>query len=194
MQNPKINITKITVLADEWNTLKKVKFDYKTKKGIWQEQLRECYTTGEGACILLYNTKKHTIILTKQFRMPTYLSGIKDGMMIEVCAGLLDDDDPDTCIKKEVLEETGYKIDRVQKVFELYSTPGTVSEKLHYYIGEYNDGMKINAGGGLDSEQEEIEVLEYDFNNALNMIKTGEIIDARTVILLHYAKIERLLE
>ena len=193
MDNTKINIKKITVLADEWNTLKKVKFDYKTKNGIWQEQLRECYTTGEGACILLYNPKKNTVVLTKQFRMPSYLSGNKDGMMIEVCAGLLDDDDQDTCIKKEVLEETGYKINSVQKVFELYSTPGTVSEKLHYYIGEYDDGMKINAGGGLDSEQEEIEVLEYDFNVALQMIHTGEIIDARTVILLHYAKIKGLL-
>lgn len=194
MNNPKVNVKKITVLSDEWNRLNKVKFEYKTKSGVWQKQLRESYTTGDGACILLYNTKKKTVVLIKQFRMPSYLNGNKDGMMIEACAGLLDNDEPETCIIKEVREETGYQINKVKKVLELYSTPGVVTEKLHYFIGEYNSSMKINDGGGLYDEEEEIEVLELDFNTALKMVRTGEINDAKTVILLQYAVIEKLFD
>jgi len=125
--------------------------------------------------------------------MPSYLNGNGDGMSIEVCAGLLDEDDPVTCIIKEAEEETGYQIDKVNKVFEIYSTPGAVTEKIYYFIGIYDESMKINEGGGLKNEEEEIEVLEYKFDTTLEMIKTGEINDAKTIILLQYAAIEKLL-
>lgn len=192
MNNPKVNLKKVTNLSNDWYKLDKVNFDYQLKDGTWQNQNRESYDRGNGACILLYNPNKGTVILTRQFRMPSYLNGNGDGMSIEACAGLLDEDDPVTCIKKEAQEETGYLIDNVKKVLEIYSTPGAVTEKIYYFIGEYNESMKINEGGGLDDEQEEIEVLEYDFNKAFEMIITGEINDAKTVILLQYAKIEGL--
>ncbi|QCX40920.1 NUDIX domain-containing protein [Aureibaculum algae] len=194
MNNPKVKIKKITNLSNDWYTLDKVNFDYQLKDGTWQNQNRESYDRGDGACILLFNSKKGTVILTKQFRMPSYLNGNDDGMSIEVCAGLLDEDDPITCIKKEAEEETGYLLDKVKKVFVIYSTPGAVTEKIYYFVGEYNEDMKVNDGGGLASETEEIEVLEMPFKNALEMIKTGEINDAKTVILLQHAAIEKLLD
>lgn len=192
MNNPKIKINSIQNLSNDWYKLDKINFDYKTKKGQWKNQTRESYDRGDGAAILLYNAIKKTIILTKQFRMPSYLNGNNDGMVVEVCAGLLDQDDPLTCIKKEAEEEIGYKITNPVKLFELYSTPGAVTEKIHYFIAEYNDAMKISDGGGLENETEEIEVLEIDFNEAFTMILNGEIIDAKTVLLLQYIKINGL--
>jgi len=192
MKNSRVKINTVKNLANDYYKLDKVNFDYKTKDGTWQNQSRECYDRGDGACILLYNPLKKTVILTKQFRMPSYLNENEDGMMLEVCAGLLDKDDPLTCIKKEAEEETGYKINNPTKVFEIYSTPGAVTEKIHYFIAEYNDAMKISEGGGLEEETEEIEVLEFNFEETLNLIKTGEICDAKTVILLQYAKINNL--
>ncbi|REE83639.1 nudix-type nucleoside diphosphatase (YffH/AdpP family) [Lutibacter oceani] len=189
MSNPKVKIKSIKNLSNNHYKLDKVDFDYQTKNGTWQNQIRESYDRGDGACILLYNSAKKTVILTKQFRMPSYLNENEDGMMIEVCAGLLDKDDPLTCIKKEAEEETGYKINSPKKVFELYSTPGAVTEKIHYFIAEYADEMKISEGGGLEEETEEIEVLEVAFNKALKMILTGEICDAKTIILLQYAQL-----
>ena len=193
MSNPKVKINKIENLSSNWYKLDKIEFDYQLKNGNWQHQLRECYDRGDGAAILLYNSIKKTVILTKQFRMPSYLNGNSDGMMIEVCAGLLDADDPLTCIKKEAEEETGYQIKNPVKLFEIYSTPGAVTEKIHYFLAEYSDEMKISEGGGLEEETEEIEVLELDFEKALEMISTGEICDAKTIILLQHAKINNLL-
>ena len=193
MKNKKVKITSVENLSNNWYKLDKVNFKYQTKNGEWQNQSRESYDRGDGAAILLYNPTKKTVILTKQFRMPSYLNENEDGMMIEVCAGLLDADDPLTCIKKEAEEETGYKIKNPTKLFEVYSTPGAVTEKIHYFIAEYSDEMKINEGGGLEHETEEIEVLELDFESALAMILTGEICDAKTIILLQYAKINELL-
>jgi len=192
MKNPKIKINSIKNLANDHYKLDKVNFDYQTKNGTWQNQSRECYDRGDGACILLYNPLKKTVILTKQFRMPSYLNGNTDGMMLEVCAGLLDDQDPITCIKNEAEEETGYKINNPAKVFEIYSTPGAVTEKIHYFIAEYSDVMKISEGGGLEEETEEIEVLEFNFEESLKLISTGKICDAKTIILLQYAKINNL--
>lgn len=192
MKNSKVKINSIKNLSDNWYTLDKVDFDYQTKNGKWQNQQRESYDRGDGAAILLYNPSKKSVILTKQFRMPSYLNEHPDGMMIEVCAGLLDADDPLTCIKKEAEEETGFKIDNPKKVLEIYSTPGAVTEKLHYFIAEYSDEMKISDGGGLEDESEEIEVLEMSFEVALKMISTGEICDAKTIILLQYAQINKL--
>ena len=193
MNNSKVKIKSVKNLSNDWYTLDKVNFDYQIKNGSWQNQNRESYDRGDGACILLFNAEEKKVILTKQFRMPSYLNGNEDGMMIEVCAGLLDKDDPLTCIKKEAEEETGYKILEPQKVFELYSTPGAVTEKIHYFIAEYSRNMKISEGGGLEEESEEIEVLETDFNKAIEMISTGEICDAKTIILLQYAQINKLI-
>ena len=190
--NPNVEILESKVLSNNWYTLKKFTFNYLKKNGIWQTQIRESYDRGNGAAILLYNTKDKTVILTRQFRLPTYINGNDDGMMIECCAGLLDNDDPVDCIRKEALEETGYEIKNVRKLFEAYMSPGAVTEILHYFIGEYDEQMKVNEGGGLDHEQEEIEVLELDFKEAYHMIETGVIKDAKTILLLQYAKIHNL--
>lgn len=192
MNNPKVKIIDIKNLSKAHYKLDKVDFEYQTKSGDWQTQSRECYDRGDGAAILLYNPTKKTVILTKQFRMPSYLNGNATGMMIEVCAGLLDEDNPESCIIKEVEEETGFKISNPKKVFELYSTPGAVTEKIHYFVAEYNDEMKISTGGGLEEEHEEIEVLEINFDTALKMVSKGEINDAKTVVLLQFAKLNSL--
>lgn len=191
--NHNVNIVETKILSDRWYTLKKVTYNYLKKNGLWQTQVREAYDRGNGAAILLYNSKNDTIILTKQFRLPTYINENPDGMMIEVCAGVLDNDHPDDCIRKEALEETGYQINKVEKIFEAYMSPGAVTEILHFFIAEYDHSMKIDIGGGLEHEQEDIEVLELDFNEAYNMISSGEIKDAKTIMLLQYAKINSLL-
>lgn len=193
MNNPKVKIIGIKNLSKVHYKLDKVDFEFQTNNGSWQTQSRECYDRGDGAAILLYNPTKKTVILTKQFRMPSYLNGNATGMMIEVCAGLLDENNPEACIIKEVEEETGFKISHPKKVLELYSTPGAVTEKIYYFIAEYNDGMKISAGGGLEEEHEEIEVLEINYETALDMVSKGEINDAKTVVLLQYAKLNGLI-
>ncbi len=177
------------ILSDNWYTLNKVTFEYQREDGEWEKQIREAYDRGNGAAILLYNLKKRKVVLTKQFRMPTYLNGNKDGMMVEVCAGLLEKGNAEETIKMEVEEETGYKIEKVEKVFEAYMSPGSVTEILHFFIGEYNDTLKVSEGGGADDETENIEVLELDFDKALEMINTGEIKDSKTIMLLQYAQI-----
>jgi nudix-type nucleoside diphosphatase (YffH/AdpP family) len=194
MSNKKVKINSIKNLSNNFYILDNVNFDYKTKNGTWQNQNRESYNRGDGAAILLYNPIKNTVILTKQFRMPSFLNGNKNGMMIEVCAGLLDENDAITCIKNEAEEETGYQVLNPKKVFEIYSTPGAVTEKIHYFTAEVNEIMKISEGGGLENETEEIEVLEITFGKALNMMYSGEIQDAKTIILLQHAKIKNLLK
>jgi GDP-mannose pyrophosphatase NudK len=192
MNNPKVKIIGVKNLSNAHYKLDKVDFEFQTNNGSWQKQSRECYDRGDGAAILLYNPTKKTVILTKQFRMPSYLNGNSSGMMIEVCAGLLDEDHPEACIIKEAEEETGFKIANPKKIFELYSTPGAVTEKIHYFVAECSDAMKISDGGGLEEEHEEIEVLEIDFETALTMVTKGEINDAKTVVLLQYAKLQNL--
>ena len=187
-----IKITKTELLSDNWYILNKITYEYLNKKGIWETQIRECYDRGNGAVILLYNKQNKTIILTQQFRLPTFINGNPTGQMIEACAGLLDKDNAEDCIKKETEEETGYKITKVEKIFESYMSPGSVTEILHFFIAEYSSEMKISDGGGLAHEQENIEVLELDFNTAYNMISSGEIKDGKTIMLLQYAKIHSL--
>jgi len=193
MKNPNIKITKTELLSDNWYSLRKIYFDYLQKDGTWQQQEREAYDRGNGAVILLYNRKQGTIILTRQFRMPTFVNGNLDGMMIEACAGILDEADPVACIKRETEEETGYQIKEVKKVMEAYMSPGSVTEILYFFIAEYSKEMKVNDGGGLDEEQENIEVLELDFAKAYRMIKTGEIKDAKTIMLMQHVKLEGIL-
>lgn len=182
------------LLSDNWYTLNKFTYDFKLKNGKWIEQQRECYDRGNGAAILLYNKEKGTVVLTKQFRMPTYVNGNEDGFMVEACAGLLDDDNAEDCIRKEAEEETGYRISEVTKVLEAYSSPGSVTEILHFFVAEYSAEMKVSEGGGVESETEDIEVLEMPFSDALKMIANGEIVDMKTIILIQYAQINKLLE
>ena len=193
MNNPKIEITKTEILSDNWYTLRKITYNYQKKDGQWEIQSREAYDRGNGATILLYNKNAKTVILTRQFRMPTYLNGNETGMLIEACAGLLDKDNAEECICRETEEETGYKISSAEKLFEVYMSPGSVTEIVHFFAAEYTKEMKVNEGGGLDDEQENIEVLEFDFDTAYHMIKSGEIKDAKTIMLLQYAKINGLL-
>lgn len=192
MKNGNIRNIEKTLLSDNWYTLDKFKFDYQKEDGMWETQEREAYDRGNGAAILLYNKEKGTVVLTRQFRMPTYVNGNEDGMMIEACAGLLDGDNPEDCIRKEVEEETGYKVNNVRKVFECYMSPGSVTEILYFFVGVYEDRMKIGEGGGADDETENIEVLEYSFKTAMQMMASGEIKDAKTIMLLQYAQIQRL--
>jgi nudix-type nucleoside diphosphatase (YffH/AdpP family) len=193
MSNPKIKITNTEVLANNWYTLRKITFDYQKKDNTWETQVREAYDRGNGATILLYNKTNQTIILTRQFRMPTYLNGNETGMMIEACAGLLDQDNAEDCIKRETEEETGYQLKDVRKIFEVYMSPGSVTEIVHFFVGEYTKDMKVNDGGGVADEQENIEVLEFPFQQAYDMIASGEIKDAKTIMLLQYAKINGIL-
>ncbi len=193
MKDDKIRNLSVEILSDNWYTLNKLTFEYLTKKGAWQTQQREAYDRGNGATILLYNKQQKTVILTRQFRAPTYINGNESGMLIEACAGLLDKDNPEDCIKKEALEETGYKVSNITKIFESYMSPGSVTEIIHFFIAEYAQEMKVSQGGGLDHEQEEIEILEFNINDALKMIETGEIKDGKTIMLLQYLRLHHLL-
>ena len=185
------NIT-TKILSDNWYVLRKITFDFQQKNGTWLTQSREAYDRGDGAVILLYNNESKTVILTRQFRMPTYLNNNPDGMLLEACAGLLDADNPKDCIRKETQEETGYQINEVEKIFEVYMSPGSVTEILHFFVAKYSKEQKLNEGGGVKDE-EEIEVLELDFKDSLKMIKSGEIKDAKTIMLLQYAQINNLI-
>ncbi|MBW7674702.1 GDP-mannose pyrophosphatase NudK [Chryseobacterium chendengshani] len=193
MQNTNIHIEKTEILSDNWYTLKKITFNVLKNDGKTETQSREAYDRGNGAVILLYNAAKKTVILTRQFRMPTYINGNSTGMLIEACAGLLDNDHPEDCIIREAEEETGYKISKVEKVFEAYMSPGSVTEILHFFIAEYSDEMKINNGGGLKEEGEDIEVLEIDIEKAHKMIDSGDIKDAKTIMLLQHLRLKNLM-
>ncbi len=188
-----VKIVKTEILSDNWYILKKITYDIQKPDGTWQTQSREAYDRGNGATILLYNKEQKTVILTRQFRLPTYVNGNPTGMLIEACAGLLDKDNAEDCIKRETEEETGYKVSEVRKIFEAYMSPGSVTEILYFFVAEYAKDMKVNEGGGVEHEQENIEVLELPLDEALQMIKTGEIKDAKTIMLLQYAKLENLL-
>ncbi|WP_338407795.1 GDP-mannose pyrophosphatase NudK [uncultured Flavobacterium sp.] len=187
-----IKIQKTELLSNNWYLLNKVTYNYQKEDNTVETHIREVYDRGNGAAILLYNSAEKTVILTRQFRLPTYLNGNKTGMMIEVCAGLLDKDNPKQCIIRETEEETGYRLPVVRKVFETYMSPGAVTEILYLFVGEYEATMKVNQGGGLASEHENIEVLEMTFDEAFEMIQSGEIKDAKTIMLLQYAKLNNL--
>ncbi|HCX21573.1 MAG TPA: GDP-mannose pyrophosphatase, partial [Cytophagales bacterium] len=171
----------------------KVTYEHRDKQGNWTTQSREAYDRGNGATILLYNPTSKKVILTRQFRLPTYINGNEDGMLIEACAGLLDKDNAEDCIRKETEEETGYKVSNVKKIFEAYMSPGSVTEILYFFVAEYTKEMKVSEGGGLEEENENIEVLELGFEEAYNMISTGEICDGKTIMLLQYAKLNGLI-
>jgi nudix-type nucleoside diphosphatase (YffH/AdpP family) len=189
-----VKILKTEILSNNWYTLKKVTYEYLKKDGTKQVQSREAYDRGNGATILLYNNERKTILLTRQFRLPSFINGNESGMLIEACAGLLDKDNPEDCIRRETQEETGYKIGAVQKIFEAYMSPGSVTEILHFFTGEYEPSMKVDSGGGVEHEEENIEVLELNFDDVVNLMNKGEIKDAKTIMLLQYAQLHRILQ
>lgn len=188
-----VRILQTDLLSDNWYILKRFTYEFTKKDGSQHVNKREVYDRGNGATILLYNTANKTVILTRQFRLPTFVNGNEDGMLIEACAGLLDKDNPEDCIRRETEEETGYQVKDVRKIFEAYMSPGSVTEILYFFVAEYTKSMKVNEGGGIEDEQENIEVLEIGFDKAIDMMNTGEIKDAKTIMLLQFAKLNNLL-
>ena len=191
--NKNVKLIGEEILSNNWYTLRKISYELKKADGSVEIQSREAYDRGNGAVIMLYNTARQTVVLTRQFRMPTFVNGNPDGMLIEACAGLLDKDNPEECIRRETEEETGYKIKEAKKIFEAYMSPGSVTEILYFFIAEYDQSMKVSDGGGIAHEQENIEVLEIPFRQALEMIDRGEIKDAKTIMLLQYLQLHNIL-
>ncbi|EXF96616.1 GDP-mannose pyrophosphatase nudK [Pseudomonas fluorescens HK44] len=182
----RVNIIESKVLSHDWYLLKKITFDYLRNNGVWQRQTREVYDRGNGAAILLFNRAQKTIVLTRQFRLPVFVNG-HDGLLVEVAAGLLEGASPQERIRAEAEEETGYRVHDVQKVFEAYMSPGSVTEKLHFFVAEYDAASRVGSGGGLEAETEDLEVLELKFDEALEAFYSGQIVDAKTIMLLQYA-------
>ena len=188
--NERIRLREQVTLSDDWFTLRKITFDYQRKNGTWETQSREAYDRGNGATILLHDPATDHVILTRQFRLPTFVNGNPTGLLIEACAGLLDDEHPDTAIIRETEEETGYRLTHIEKVMEAYMSPGSVTERLFFYLAEYSGATERAGGGGV--EEEEIEVLEMTLQAALALVKTGEIQDGKTIMLLQHLRLRQL--
>lgn len=174
------------LLSDSWYTLRKIHFELRRRDGRWQPLSREAYDRGNGAALLLWDPVRRTVVLTRQFRLPAFLNGSPDGQLIEACAGLLDGDEPEACIRREAEEETGYRIRAPRKLFEAYMSPGSVTERLHFFIAEYEPGDRVRAGGGVVEEGEDIEVIEMPLTEALAAIASGRIQDGKTIMLLQH--------
>lgn len=184
------NVTS-TLLSDEWATLTQYRFDLKRRDGVWEPQIRESYDRGHAAVILPYDPARKTVLLVRQFRLPVHLQG-DDNLLIEACAGLLEGDDPVTCIRKEAEEELGYRLVDVTHHYDIYMSPGSVTEKLSFFTCRYSPADRISSGGGNAHEGEDIEVIELPLDEAWAKVKSGEIIDAKTVLLIQHALIEGL--
>jgi ADP-ribose pyrophosphatase len=189
----RVRIVESTTLSDDWYTLKKVTFDFLRRDGTWQRQSRETYDRGNGATILLHNRRTGNVVLTRQFRMPVFVNG-HDGMLIEAAAGLLDMATPEERIRLEAEEETGYRVSNIRKVFEAYMSPGSVTEKLYFYVGEYDASTRVNDGGGIEDEGEDLEVLEMPLGTALQLVRSGEIVDGKTIMLLQHLALSEIAE
>jgi nudix-type nucleoside diphosphatase (YffH/AdpP family) len=185
----RVRIRKVETLSDDWYVLKKITFDLQRRDGSWQQQTRETYDRGNGATILLYNLERRAVILVRQFRFPTFVNGYS-GLLIEAPAGLLDEASPEDRIRTEVEEETGYRVDHPRKVFEAFMSPGSVTEKLYFFVAEYDSSSKVTGGGGNFMEGEDIEVLELSIEDAMEAVARGEIADGKTIMLLQYASLQ----
>ncbi|NVZ84911.1 GDP-mannose pyrophosphatase NudK [Pseudomonas yamanorum] len=193
MDNSPVRIHTEELLSDNWYVLKKYTFDLRRRDGSWQSQTREIYDRGNGATILLYSREQRTVLLIRQFRMPTFVNGYH-GYLIESAAGLLDNASPEERIRLEAEEETGYRVGHVEKIYSAFMSPGSVTERIHFFIGEYQPGDRVSDGGGLEEEGEDIEVLELGFEAALSMVQSGEIVDGKTIMLLQYLELRMLKE
>lgn len=187
-----VRIVESKTWSDDWYVLKKYTFDFRRRDGEWQRQSREVYDRGNGATLLLYNREKQSVILTRQFRFPLYVNH-HSGFLLEAPAGLLDNLDPEERIRAEAEEETGYQVGQVQKIFEAFMSPGSVTEKLYFFIAEYQPDDRFSDGGGVKEEGEDIEVLEVHFQTAMQAIRDGDIVDAKTIMLLHYLALNGIL-
>ncbi|MEV7284745.1 NUDIX domain-containing protein [Streptomyces sp. NPDC093252] len=191
-RNPRVRVRDVRLLSSHWYVERATTFDLRRADGTWSTQQRETHDRGNGATMLLYSTERGTVLLTRQFRFPVYVNGHPDGMLIETPGGLLDDDDehPERAVRREVMEETGHTIGAVRHVFDVYMSPGSVTERVSFYAAEYAASTRTHEGGGLDEEGEDIEILELPFRQALAMIRSGEIADAKTIMLLQWAALE----
>ncbi len=186
-RNPNVVIRDVEVTSDGWHVLRRTTFDYRHADGHWESQQRETYDRGNGATILLYDVGRRTVLLTRQFRFPAYVNEHPDGMLIEAAAGLLDGDDPETAIRRETSEELGVEVGKVQDIFDVFMSPGSVTERVHFYAAPYSPGDRTVQRGGLAEDGEDIEILELDFERALAMIDDGRIADGKTIMLLYWA-------
>lgn len=182
----RLRLSEVELLSNSWYVLRKISFELRRRDGRWQRLVREAYDRGDGAVLLLFNRARQTVVLTRQFRLPAFINGHGDGLLVEACAGLLDGDDPETCIRREAEEETGYRVRAPQKVFEAFMSPGSVTERLHFYVAEYDADDRQSAGGGLQEEGEDIEVLEMPLQHALDAVAQGRICDGKTIMLLQH--------
>jgi nudix-type nucleoside diphosphatase (YffH/AdpP family) len=185
--NPRVRPVSVEVLSSDWYVLRKATFDYRRRDGSWTRQAREAYDRGNGATILLYDAEAGHVILTRQFRWPAYANGHPDGMLLEAPAGLLDDDHPEAAIRREAEEETGVRVGEVTPLFEIFMSPGSVTERVHFFAAPYTPADRVATGGGMESEGEEIEVVELPLAGALDMVSDGRIVDGKTILLLQWA-------
>jgi len=185
-RNPDVRIRDVEVTSDGWHVLRRTTFDYRRRDGTWSTLQRETYDRGDGATILLYDEHRATVLLTRQFRFPAYVNQHPDGMLIETAAGLLDGDDAETAIRREVSEELGVEVGTVTPVFTAYMSPGSVTERVHFYAAPYSRADRTGEGGGLSEEGEDIEVIELALHDALTMITDGRIVDGKTIMLLQW--------
>jgi GDP-mannose pyrophosphatase NudK len=190
----RIRIVGVETLAEDWYVLRKYRFEFRRSDGSWQTLSREAYDRGNGAVILLYSRARRSVFLTRQFRLPAFVNGHPDGMLLESPAGLLDAQDPADAIRREVEEETGFRLANVEPVFTAYMSPGSVTERLHFFVAEVEPGDRVASGGGDAGEGEDIEVVELPFAAALAAIGRAEVVDGKTIMLLYHARIAGLLE
>lgn len=190
-RNPNVRIDSVEVLSDSWYVLNKVRFEIADRSGRWSSQEREAYDRGNGATVLLVDWERQTVLLTRQFRIPAYLNGHSDGMLLETPAGLLDADDAETAIRRETQEETGYHIGSVTQVFELFMSPGSVTERVTFFVADYKPSDRRSDGGGVEDEGEDIEVVELGLDEAIDAVADGRINDGKTVLLLQWAQLHR---
>ena len=184
--NPDVRVTDVELVATAWHVLRRTTFEQRDRSGAWISKTAETYDRGNGATILLYDPERRTVLLTRQFRYPVYVNGHTDGMLVEAAAGLLDDDEPEAAIRREAIEETGHEVGELEHVFDVYMSPGSVTERLHFYAAPYSSETARHAGGGLADEGEQIDLVELGFDDALTQIGTG-IVDAKTIMLLQWA-------
>ena len=189
-RNPNVIVRDVEVTSDGWHVLRRTTYDFRRRDGQWETQQRETYDRGDGAVILLYDAERGTVLLTRQFRFPAYVNDHPDGMLIEAAAGLLDDEEPETAMRREAREELGVSVGQVEHIFDAYMSPGSVTECLHFYVATYTPSSRTEVGGGVVAEGEDIEILELGHDEALEMVASGGIVDGKTIMLLYWAALQ----